>query len=404
MTSAARRGLRLTRRLLLRTHQRLSGLDPVGDGRLPTALELCTRDVCASCGKPARTPLRIAYLLPTIDTPIGGNKVSYRHIETIGRLGVPCFAFHAERPGSTFTWFPHAVESLKCGHFDPRRDFLVFSEVWAALAAKFCVPAALRYAIFVQNGYLAHFTAGFDRKAVKEAYRHADIVLSISDDTTAVTRLLYPFLEERQLMRLTLSVPPIFRPAAKEPLISYMPRKLPEHAQRICLYLEQRLPGAWRLQAIDRLTEEQVAATLARSSIFLSFSELEGYGLPPLEAALAGNLVVGYTGQGGREFFAPPMFRAVENGDFLRYVSEVERAISDIDAGVVGADVLQQQRRELETSHSLAREAEGLAQFVARVRALMGRAATIGTSAAPAAEKSASDVGQVLRVQDDGGA
>lgn len=397
--------MRLTRRLLLRTHQRLAGLDPVGYGRMPRALELCTREVCVTCGKPARAPLRIVYLLPTINTPIGGNKVSYRHIETVRGLGVPCCAFHAEKPGSTFTWFPHAVESLKCGHFDPRRDFLVFSEVWAALAAKFCIPAALRYAIFVQNGYLAHFTAGFDREVVQDAYRHADIVLSISDDTTAVTRLLYPFLEERQLMRLTLSVPGIFRPTAKEPLITYMPRKLTEHAQRVCLFLEQRLPRPWRLQAIDRLSEEQVAATLARSSIFLSFSELEGYGLPPLEAALAGNLVVGYTGQGGREFFAPPIFRAVENGDFLRYISEVERAIADIDAGVLGASALQQQRRELETNHSIATEAQGLSQFVARVRRLMGRAAAVGTASPPVPDRpSLSNVGQVLQAEDDGGA
>ena len=35
--------------------------------------------------------------------------------------------------------------------------------------------------------------------------------------------------------------------------------------------------------------------------IFLSFSSLEGLGLPPVEAALAGNHVIGYTGEGGNE-------------------------------------------------------------------------------------------------------
>jgi len=375
MTSVARRGFRLTRRLLVRTHERLAGLDPVGYGRVPRALQVCTPAVCAACGKPGRAPLRIVYLLPTIDSPIGGNKVSYRHIETIGRLGVPCCAFHAEKPGSSYSWFPHGVRSLKSGHFDPRGDFLVFSEVWAALAAKFCVPAGLHYAIFVQNGYLAHFSAGFGRDVASEAYRRADLVLSISEDTSAVTRLLYPFLEERQLLRLTLSVPEIFAPAPKERLMTYMPRKLPEHAQRLQLYLQQRLPDGWRLQAIDRMGEAEVAATLARSAIFLSFSELEGYGLPPLEAALAGNLVVGYTGQGGREFFAAPIFRSVENGDFLNYVAQVERAIADVDAGLLGSLALAEQRRHLATRHSLAREEHELSRFVARVRSLMGAAA-----------------------------
>jgi len=311
--------------------------------------------------------------MPTINSPIGGNKVSYRHIETIRRLGVPAFAFHAERPGASFSWFQHQVESLKSGHLDPRCDFLVFSEVWAALAAKFCVPAGLRYAIFVQNGYLADQRAGFAHEVVREAYRRADLVLSISEDTTAVTRLLYAFLDEHRVMRLTLSVPAVFTPAPKERLITYMPRKLPEHAQRMSLYLRGRLPSDWRLQAIDNVAEGEVAATLGRSSIFLSFSDLEGYGLPPLEAALAGNLVVGYTGQGGREFFAPPIFRPVDHGDFLRYVSEVDRAIQDVAAGQLDATAVATQRRRLAAEHSGPRETEGLGRLIARIRAIMQR-------------------------------
>lgn len=373
MTSVARRGLRLTRRLLTRTHQRLTGLSPVGHGKVPPTLKRCTLDVCSVCGKPGRGPLRIIYLLPTIDSPVGGNKVSYRHIETIRGLGVPCYAFHAEKPNSSYTWFKHRVETLKSGHLDPRTDFVVLSEVWAALGAKFCVPAGLHYAIFVQNGYLAHHSAGFEREVVRDAYRRADIVLSISEDTTAVTQMLYPFLDARQLMRLTLSVPTMFTPGVKERLISYMPRKLAAHAQRVSLYLQQRLPAPWRLQAIDNMGEEEVAATLARSCLFLSFSEMEGYGLPPLEAALAGNLVVGYTGQGGREFFAPPIFRAVENGDFLRYLTEVDRAIADVESGVLDSAAVAEQRLRLATDHSAAREAEQLAKFVARVRTLMQR-------------------------------
>jgi glycosyltransferase involved in cell wall biosynthesis len=218
---------------------------------------------------------------------------------------------------------------------------------------------------------------------VAEAYRRADVVLSISDDTTATTQLLYPFLNARQLMRLTLSVPTMFTPGTKERLITYMPRKLPAHAQRVRLYLEQRLPRAWRLHAIDNMGEEQVAATLARSCVFLSFSELEGYGLPPLEAALAGNLVVGYTGQGGREFFAPPIFRTVQNGDFLRYVAEVECAIADIESGELGTAALEEQRRRLATNHSVARETDQINKFISRVRTLMepARAGTSWSSA-----------------------
>lgn len=63
----------------------------------------------------------------------------------------------------------------------------------------------------------------------------------------------------------------------------------------------------------------------------MSFSELEGFGLPPYEAALLGNLVVGYPGSGGDEFFRRPVFRKVENGDLVSYVEEIMTAISDWD-------------------------------------------------------------------------
>lgn len=42
------------------------------------------------------------------------------------------------------------------------------------------------------------------------------------------------------------------------------------------------------------------------SRIFLSFSDLEGLGLPPIEAALCGNYVIGYHGGGGREYWRAP--------------------------------------------------------------------------------------------------
>ena len=42
---------------------------------------------------------------------------------------------------------------------------------------------------------------------------------------------------------------------------------------------------------------------LSKSKIFLSFSNLEGIGIPPIEAALAGNKVIGYTGGGGIEYW-----------------------------------------------------------------------------------------------------
>jgi glycosyltransferase involved in cell wall biosynthesis len=391
MNPRVKSALRAARRSVEQISNRLDGYDPVGSGNIPKALKVCTDEACRLCradGTP-ESALRITYLLPSDNLPSGGNKVSYREIELISNEGVSCFAFHAEKPGTSYSWFPHRVRTLPVGHFDPRRDFLVIPEVWAALGAKFCVPAGLRYALFVQNGYLAHESAGFGQSALRDAYRNAALILSISTHTTEILSLLYPFVPQEKVLRLCLSVPSLFAPSPKERSITYMPRKLHAHSERLCLYLRNWLPDGWRLQAIEGLDERGVAASMSRSSVFLSFSDLEGYGLPPLEAALAGNIVVGYTGQAGKEYFGPPIFREVPTGDFLLYVTKVRAAIEDAERGVAQSEAFARQLKQLADAHSVVNEIAHLRTFVDRVRELMGVPAglalpTCGHSRAPA--------------------
>ena len=89
----------------------------------------------------------------------------------------------------------------------------------------------------------------------------------------------------------------------KENLITYMPRKHKNNSEILLFILNRHLPKNWKIKSIDNLTELEVANIFKKSKIFLSFSELEGLGLPPIESALCGNHVIGYTGEGGKEFW-----------------------------------------------------------------------------------------------------
>jgi hypothetical protein len=64
-------------------------------------------------------------------------------------------------------------------------------------------------------------------------------------------------------------------------------------------FLRHHLPAHWTIVPIDGLTEVQVAVLLESvpKSSWLS-AILRAVALPPLEAALSGNQVIGYTGQG----------------------------------------------------------------------------------------------------------
>ena len=54
--------------------------------------------------------------------------------------------------------------------------------------------------------------------------------------------------------------------------------------------------------------------------------------MPPLEAALCGNQVIGYTGQGAQEYWSPAVFEAVESGNVVGFAQSVLRKIQQLDA------------------------------------------------------------------------
>lgn len=89
----------------------------------------------------------------------------------------------------------------------------------------------------------------------------------------------------------------------------------------------------WRLYPIDGLTREGAAEVIRRSALFLSFSEREGFGLPPLEAMAAGCVVIGFDGGGGREYLRPETSFPIENGAIADFVRTVEHVIQEWNGG-----------------------------------------------------------------------
>lgn len=91
----------------------------------------------------------------------------------------------------------------------------------------------------------------------------------------------------------------IFKPGNSRKLktIAYMPRKNKAEADLI----KQLMPNNEFIE-IEGKTELETAALLQKSDVFLALSKTEGVGLPPIEAALCGALVIGYHGFGGLDW------------------------------------------------------------------------------------------------------
>ncbi len=279
----------------------------------------------------------ITYLSPLSDRKrhgiSGGVKIIYQQSEEINNLLSPKFqsqVLHPDNINFICNWFEHSAKIKRNLNFNIKKEFLIIPEVWAEKYAPQCKLLGLKYGIFVQNGYLIASTN--NNTSTFFAYHNAEIILTISDDTTDCCKLAFPAIASK-IMRVHYFVDPNkFKPNQKKNnVITYMPRKIPKHSKLVIFFLEKHLPENWKIIPIINMTENEVIKTIQMSKIFLSFSEFEGCQLPPIEAALTGNKVIGYTGEGGKEYWKPPIFSEIMMGDIKCFVNEIISEIHKYD-------------------------------------------------------------------------
>ena len=147
-----------------------------------------------------------------------------------------------------------------------------------------------------------------------------------------------------------------------------MPRKLPDHAKLLNFYLKNLLPKNWKIIPLKDITQARLIDTLGRSKIFLSFSNLEGIGIPPIEAALSGNKVIGYIGGGGIEYWKEPIFTKVENGEIRDFGQKILSYISQNNNNWINKT--SNQRLKLSLQYSKQEEINSLIKMTNRISKL----------------------------------
>jgi glycosyltransferase involved in cell wall biosynthesis len=266
---------------------------------------------------------RILYFSPDNSTPSGGMKTVYRHVEILNRHRNPAFIVHGSS-GFRAQWFANNVPILDMRNLmlDPR-DIAVIPEDHHALL-KALKGFAGRKIIFCQNHFYIR-----DAGRAREVWAEHGIshVLASSDP-------IADFLEN-QLGIPRVSIvhyaidPKTFSQSDKKFQIAMMPRKRPVEAAFI-RGLCSAAPGAneFSWAAIENLSEDAAARILAESAIFLSLSQLEGFGLPPVEAMASGCLVVGFHGYGGLEYATKQNGFWCEEGNPIDCAQTLSRVIA----------------------------------------------------------------------------
>ena len=87
--------------------------------------------------------------------------------------------------------------------------------------------------------------------------------------------------------------------------------------------------------------------------------------MPPIEAALARNKIIGYTGEGGKEIWKKPIFSEIQSGNILKFVNEILKNTKKIDLRNSNT-----QRIKIAKKFSIINEKKNIIKMLNKIRSL----------------------------------
>jgi len=262
-------------------------------------------------------------------------------------------------------WFNTEIKKNKKINFNKNSDFVILPEICSQFADDLgLIKNKINYAIFVQGFY--HMNSTNNYKKLKRSYQKAKLILSDSEYSIKCLKNIFPEYKNK-ILRIHFSIDnKKFRIKKKTNIITYMPRKLPDHASLLIFYLNNLLPKNWSIIPLKNVSEKYLTMMLAKSKIFLSFSNFEGIGIPPIEAALSGNKVIGYTGGGGVEYWKSPIFIKVESGEINDFGQKLLKEVKNYNDNWIIKT--QKKRIKLSKQYSFELEKRSLSLLIKKIK------------------------------------
>lgn len=292
-------------------------------------------------------------LCPDNNIPCGGVRKIYNFVDILREMGLEVFVLHAEW-GFRCDWFPSNTPIVYMGSPDgslsglnengesyslpgfSEEDLLVIPEIFVPQVVPGLAKWGLKGIVYNQSTFLTFshvvfpsipFTAAHEKDATVQLYLNERVL-----GTLVVSEYSKEYLDA---LNLKLSVHRIhnsiqeklfFYQSEKKKQIAYMPRKsLEDNLHIITMIRERGLLKDWSFYPIEGVSEAKVGEIMRESALFLSFSEREGFGMPPAEAMACGCVVIGYHGQGGKEYLKRPYAHPIDSGEIVQFALTVEK-------------------------------------------------------------------------------
>ena len=303
---------------------------------------------------------RILYVSIDEAHPIGGVKVHYLHVKHLIKSGFDAYVLHLKE-GFRPTWFDVDIPILYGGEeFELRPDDILVIPENNREALNILGNVKLTKYIFCQNHYYVFYGLKDD-----EDWRDFGItgVFCCSEIISEFIKSVFDYTDV-PVIHNAIDVS-VFKPGPKRLQIAYMPRKRAQHIEFIKNILGRINPRFKDIPwvPIDNRTETEVAEILGESALFFSSSTQEGFGLPPLEAMSCGCVVVGFHGDGGREYADKENGLWCDEGDLLGCAQTLANAVTLILNEDDSIDVLRQNAAKTASMYNFSRQENEVVRF-----------------------------------------
>lgn len=301
---------------------------------------------------------RIVYLSWPPKEITGGIKVAFQHVEMLVEAGFDSVIASpdAQRPD----WFETKVAVIA---FDAIRadDVLVFPENNPNFIAPFASSGQPKV-VFCQNAHMAGQGLGGRLSYAEFGVTH---IMCPSMNVVRFCTQRFPGLKLGYTPFFIDHSRFAFNPS-KTLQIAVIPRKRMMEFAEIADLLRARYPehGSLPWIYLHGVSENDVAASMARSAIFLSLARLEAHSMTKLEAMACGCVVAGFTGVFGGDDSATSRngFWAAED-DVEGATEQLARAIGLVKAGGESHRMMVEEGRMTALQYSREASARYLVKF-----------------------------------------
>lgn len=274
--------------------------------------------------------MRIIFNLVSKNTMSGGSQVLIQQMKFLKDSGFNVGVyFHTDLERSY--WYDLLANEYQIVELEELgvNDVVVVSEEFVFIVDVFLIPQNIKY-ILINQGISTCFFSELNYNSVKYIYNNALAILVNSEHTSRGVQKIFD-VPTNKIVHYRIGIDnQVFYPEEKENTICFLTAKNHVFSCFMNVYVPGRYPG-WNLIAITALPRIETAAIFRKSKLFLSFGGPEGFGLPPLEAALCGCKVLGFDGYGGKEFFREPIFTTVNHMDHLDFIDKLDVVMNNIN-------------------------------------------------------------------------